>query len=160
MTNDWIDNLEAKLNKKLSDFLRENPYQANLLNKSISNDFIRSLKKQKEYIRNNAKEYRKQLLSLAEDIREWQQRSIRARKAGEVDLANRADKYVNKLKEEGRTLWIDLTQLGDRFKKIEKLTVELSKKDSELNQKPNLEKAWDQFEINQELNKLKEKHHL
>ncbi len=160
MTNDWIDNLEAKLNAKLSDFLRENPYQANLLKKSVSKDFAQSLKKQKEYIINNAKEYRKQLLNLAEDIREWQQKSIRAREAGEIDLSYRADTYVDKLKEEGRTLWIDLTELGNRFKKIEKLTVELSKKDREINQKPNLGKAWDQFEIDQELNKLKEKHHL
>jgi hercynine metabolism protein len=78
----------------------------------------------------------------------------RARVAGAVDLAVRAEQHLTSLMNQGRALWADLEDLGRRFNEVEQQLQELH----EQKQTPSpstLEKDWALFEAEQELEQLR-----
>ena len=152
MSSTWLDELERVLEERLPDFLRENPYQELLLNQQHQKDHYQNLKRQRQQLQKEAEELRRQLLTLAGTVREWSTRSNRARKAGASALADRADQHIADLMEQGRQLWSDLDQLGNRFKDVEKKFCSLSEQSAR--DSSTLEEDWIRFAAQQELQEL------
>ncbi len=123
----WLDDLEARLDSQLQDFLHTNPSQEALLAEQERRDRQERLRRQRLQQQEEAERTRSALLQLASEIRSWQQRVERARKAGADDLASRAEAHVAGLMEQGRQRWQTLTELGQRFSAVEWELSELSR---------------------------------
>ena len=152
----WLEELEARLEQQLEGFLRTNPQQEELLRGQAARDRQRQLLAERGRLRQQAEEQRKQLLKLAEEIRQWQERIGRARTAGAGELAGRAEAHVAGLMDQGRQRWQALTDLGQRFASVEQELAELaSQRSSGPAPTPDLEADWARFEAQQELQELK-----
>ena len=115
----WLDDLEARLESQLEDFLRTNPDQEALLAEQERRDRQEALRRQRLQLQEEAERARAALLQLASDIRCWQERVAKARRAGAEELAKRAETHVAGLREQGRQRWQTLTELGQRFGAVE-----------------------------------------
>lgn len=152
----WLEELEARLEQQLEGFLRTNPQQEELLWGQAARDRQRQLLAERVRLRQQAEEQRKQLLKLAEEIRQWQGRIVRARTAGAGELAGRAEGHVAGLMDQGRQRWQALTDLGQRFAGVEQELTDLtSQRSSGPAATPDLEADWARFEAQQELQELK-----
>ena len=149
----WLEQLERELDARLSAFLRNNPVQDNLFSEQHLKDRAVALQRQRQQLQSEAKQQRQQLLKLAEDVRAWRSRVNRARAAGAVDLAVRAEQHLTSLMNQGRTLWSDLEDLGRRFTEVEKQLQELHQQ-QQTPSPSTLEKDWALFEAEQELQQL------
>lgn len=116
----WLDELEARLNQQLESFLRANPLQEALLAEQDQRDRQQRLLNARLKLRQEAELQRQGLLRLAGEIRQWQERSERARGAGAQDLATRAEAHIATLMEQGRSRWQTLGELGERFAAAER----------------------------------------
>ncbi|MCB4389436.1 hercynine metabolism protein [Synechococcus sp. MU1617] len=150
----WLEQLERELDARLSAFLRNNPVQDNLFSEQHLKDRAGALQRQRQQLQSEAKQQRQQLLKLAEDVRAWRSRVDRARAAGAVDLAVRAEQHLTSLMNQGRTLWADLEDLGRRFTEVEKQLQELHQQ-QQTPSPSTLEKDWALFEAEQELQQLR-----
>ena len=165
----WLEDLETRLEGQLEAFLRANPSQRSLLEDQERSDNLASLRQEQITLQGQAERQRQRLLQLAEEIRSWQQRVERARDAGAGDLADRAAAHVQSLMEQGRSLWQQLQELGQRHAVIE---WELSQrqrpaaaapvagsapKDQRENVQSDLQSDWAAFEAQQELEALKQR---
>ena len=150
----WLEQLERELDARLSAFLRNNPVQDNLFSEQHLKDRAVALQRQRQQLQSEAKQQRQQLLKLAEDVRAWRSRVDRARAAGAVDLAVRAEQHLTSLMNQGRTLWADLEDLGRRFTEVEKQLQELHQQ-QQTPSPSTLEKDWALFEAEQELQQLR-----
>ena len=156
MTGSWLEELEARLEQQLEGFLRTNPQQEELLREQEDRDRQRRLLVERGRLRQQAEDQRRQLLKLAEEIRQWQGRIGRARSAGADDLAARAEDHVNALMDQGRHCWRALTDLGQRFAGVEQELTELVRRRRNGSPStPDLEADWARFEAQQELQELK-----
>ena len=171
----WLDDLEARLDSQLEEFLRTNPDQEALLADQERRDRQERLRRQRLQLQEEAERSRAALLQLASEIRSWQQRVERARAAGATDLANRAEAHVAGLMEQGRQRWQALTELGQRFGRVEWELSELNRQKQQgapraTGPKPgtgggtatagtagDLRDAWAAFEAQQELEALKQR---
>ena len=90
MGSDWLDQLEAKLEQTLEAFLKVNPAQQELLQEQEQRDRQQQAAGRHRAQLEEAEQLRQELLNLAAEIQQWQQRVERASKAGAGDLANRA----------------------------------------------------------------------
>ena len=98
----WLEELEARLNQQLESFLRANPQQEALLAEQAQRDRQQRLLHERLKLRQEAELQRQGLLRLAGEIRQWQERSERARGAGAEELAARAEAHIATLMEQGR----------------------------------------------------------
>ena len=153
MSPSWIDDLERSLEERLSAFLRSNPYQDMLLQQQQQQDRSQSLQKQRQQLQQEAEDHRRQLLKLAESVKEWRSRSERARKAGAHVLADRADGHISKLMDQGRQIWSALNALGQRFEDVQQQIESLINNSG--NRTSSLEDDWARFEAQQELDRLR-----
>ncbi len=152
----WLEELEARLDQQLEGFLRTNPQQEELLRGQAARDRQRQLLAERVRLRQQAEEQRRQLLKLAEEIRQWQGRTVRARTAGAEELAGRAEVHVAGLMDQGRQRWQALSDLGQRFTGVEQELAELtSQRSNGPAATPDLEADWARFEAQQELQELK-----
>jgi hercynine metabolism protein len=168
----WLDQLEAKLEQQLESFLRTNPQQEALLAEQEQRDRQQRLLGRRLKLRQEAELQRQGLLRLAGEIRQWQQRSQRARTANADDLASRADAHIATLMEQGRSRWQTLGELGERFETVERELATLtgrpaaapppaaagskgSNGGSEADAMAELERAWASFESQQDLEALR-----
>jgi hercynine metabolism protein len=145
--DDWLDQLEAKLEQTLEAFLRANPAQQELLQEQEQRDRQQQSAGGRRAQRAEAELLRQELLNLAAEIQQWRQRVERARSAGADDLANRAQRHLDQLMERGRGRWLQLEQLGR----------DLQQESTKPAAEPSLEQAWAQFERDQELEQLRER---
>ena len=90
MSPSWLDNLERSLEERLEQFLRSNPSQDQLLREQHLQDRQRDLHNRRGQQQLQARELRRQLLTLAEQVQAWTQRGEKARRAGALELAQRA----------------------------------------------------------------------
>jgi len=150
----WFDDLEARLNQQLDAFLQANPAQQARLEQQEARERQHQLGRTRQQLQLEAEQQRQGLLALAAEIRQWQQRSTKAREAGATALAERADAHLASLMLQGRQRWQQLSELGARFARV----------DAELEQlraaaaRPagtGLEADWAAFEAEQELQQLK-----
>ncbi len=153
MTKTWLEMLEQNLNQKLEEFLETNTYQEALFKTQKKNDLYNSLLLQKEELQLEAQEQRKNLIELAEKIKQWKSRSNLANSAGKHDLAQQASKYVNQLMDQGRKLWSEFDQLGKEFHNINSKINNLSQQTTSFDS--SFEEEWKKLETEDELNHLK-----
>ncbi len=118
-SGNWLDHLEARLEQTLEGFLQANPDQEALLAEQEGRDRQRQLRRDRVTLKAEAELQRQGLLRLAEDIRSWQGRVDRAKTAGALDLAGRAEAHIATLMEQGRARWQTLAELGERFAAVE-----------------------------------------
>ena len=141
---DWLEQLEARLEQQLDAFLQANPAQEALLQEQER----RERRQRQRQLLQQAEALRSTLLRLAADIRQWRDRAQRARAAGALDLAGRADQQVNQLMERGRQQWQALEQLGQQVQSNTDV------RPSSTGNEP-LDQAWARFELDQELEQLR-----
>ena len=150
----WLEQLERELDKRLSEFLRNNPVQDQLFQDQHQQDRAAALKRQRRQLQQDAEEQRQQLLELADQVKAWRDRIQRADRAGATDLADRARHHLNQLMTQGRHLWSDLENLGRRFEEVDGQLAELSRQPQSANQK-DLDRDWAMFEAEQELKRMR-----
>ena len=160
--SDWWEQLEARLERELANFLTANPDQQALLQEQEARDRQASLVGERSRLRRQAEQQRQQLLSLAEEIRSWRQRVQRARAAGADELAERAEAHLTALMEQGRESWSQLAELGQQFAAVEAALQALAVADQAASAGANssgnldeLEQAWAAFEAQQQLESLR-----
>ena len=150
----WLEQLERELDKRLSEFLRNNPIQDQLFQDQHQQDRAMALKRQRRQLQQDAEEQRRQLLDLADQVKDWRERIQRADRAGATDLADRARHHLNQLMTQGRHLWSDLENLGRRFEEVDGQLAALSRQPQSANQK-DLDCDWAMFEAEQELKRMR-----
>ena len=150
----WLEQLERELDKRLSEFLRNNPIQDQLFQDQHQQDRAMALKRQRRQLQQDAEEQRRQLLDLADQVKDWRERIQRADRAGATDLADRARHHLNQLMTQGRHLWSDLENLGRRFEEVDDQLAELSRQPQSANQK-DLDRDWAIFEAELELTRMR-----
>lgn len=161
----WMEELEARLNQQLESFLRANPQQEALLDEQAQRDRQQRLLHERLKLRQEAELQRQGLLRLAGEIRQWQERSERARGAGAEELAARAEAHIATLMEQGRNRWQTLAELGERFAAVERELAELTAAPTPpapgrsgervADGMAELEQDWRRFEAQQELEALR-----
>jgi hercynine metabolism protein len=161
----WLEELEARLNQQLESFLRANPQQEALLAEQAQRDRQQRLLNERLKLRQEAELQRQGLLRLAGEIRQWQERSDRARGAGAEELAIRAEAHIATLMEQGRNRWQTLAELGERFAAVERELAELTAAptppapgrsgEKVADGMAELEQDWRRFEAQQELEALR-----
>ncbi|MEB3302691.1 MAG: hercynine metabolism protein [Cyanobacteriota bacterium] len=170
-SGNWLDQLEARLDQTLEGFLRANPQQDTLLAEQEARDRQQQLRRNRLALKTEAELQRQGLLRLAEDIRCWQARVDRAKGAGALDLAGRAEAHIATLMEQGRARWQTLGELGERFAAVEQELQQLgaasgsrgpaaaAKPGGQPSEAtgPDLEADWSAFETQQELEELRRK---
>jgi hercynine metabolism protein len=139
----WFDDLEARLNQQLEAFLQANPAQQTRLEQQEAQERQEQLGRTRLQLQQQAQQQRQALLELAGEIRQWQQRSTKARQAGAADLASRAEAHVAQLMLQGRQrcarVEAELEQLGSNRTSTGR----------------DLESEWAAFEAEQELERLR-----
>ncbi len=154
---DWLEQLEARLEQQLEAFLRANPAQEALLQEQ---ERLERKQRQRQLLL-EAEALRSELLQIAAEVRQWRDRSDRARNAGATDLATRADRQVAQLMERGRLRWQALEQLG-REVQNNTATSAAAQPTAAANTSPAssanepLDQAWARFELEQELEALRQ----
>ena len=150
----WLEQLERELDKRLSEFLRNNPVQDQLFQDQHQQDRAAALKRQRQQLQQDAEEQRQQLLELADQVKAWRDRIQRADRAGATDLADRARDHLDRLMTQGRHLWSDLENLGRRFEEVDAQFAELNRQPPSANRK-DLDRDWAMFEAEQELKRMR-----
>lgn len=170
-SGNWLDQLEARLEQTLEGFLRANPQQETLLAAQEARERQQQLRRDRLSLKTEAELQRQGLLRLAEDIRCWQERVDRAKGAGALDLAGRAEAHIATLMEQGRARWQTLGELGERFAAVEEELQRLgggpggagsapaaaAKPQADPSTGVELEADWAAFETQQELEALRRK---
>ena len=151
--SNWLEQLERELDQRLSAFLRNNPVQNQLFQDQHQQDRAQALQRQRQQLQQDAEQMRGQLLTLVTEVRAWTDRIDRARRAGALDLAQRAQAHLDGLMAQGRTQWTDLANLGRRFSEVEAQLQELSRQAQ--SSRPGLDDDWARFEAEQELQQLR-----
>ena len=157
MSPTWLDQLERNLEERLDAFLRSNPDQNRLLQEQHLQDRQRNLNSRRDQMQLQARELRRQLLTLAEQVQAWGERTKKARDAGAEDLALRAANHVNSLMNQGRDLWNELDELGRSFRDLDQQISDLNQKTSQRQGARSLDEDWALFEAHQELEELRRK---
>lgn len=170
---DWFSQLEQQLEAQLNAFLQANPAQEQLLRQEEQRERQRRLKRRRLDLQASAEQTRNELLALARDIAQWQERVERARSAGANDLARRAESHLAELMAKGRDRWQALGELGASFRAVEQELAQLgtpetpstpggpSADDKTAEHKSanastkDLDQAWAAFEAEQDLDQLR-----
>ena len=160
MSPTWLDELEQNLEERLDEFLRSNPDQDLLLHEQHLQERQRDLNSRRDQMQIQAKDLRRQLLSLAAQVQAWGERTKTARKAGADDLALRAEKHLNNLMDQGRDLWNELDELGRTFRGLDQQISRLNQKASQQRGHRSLDEDWALFEAHQELEELRRRQGL
>lgn len=165
-SSSWLDELEARLDRRLESFLRANPGQEALLQEQEARDRQLRLGRERLRLQSAAEQERRRLLELAGEIRRWQERVERAHGAGAVELAGRAEAHIAELMEQGRLRWQGLGELGRSFAAVEEelraltrppapASPEATTAAADAARSSTLEQDWATFESQQELQELR-----
>lgn len=160
MSPTWLDQLEQNLEERLDAFLHSNPDQDRLLQEQHLQDRQRDLSSRRDLMKIQARDLRRQLLSLAEQVQAWGERTKKARDAGADDLALRAEQHVKTLMDQGRDLWNELDELGRNFRDLDQQISSLNQKASQQRGHRSLDEDWALFEAQQELEDLRRREGL
>ena len=160
MSGDWLDELERRLNTRLERFLEDNPEQEALLQQQEQSERRNDLLQRRRQLQVQADRERQTLLRLAEEIRQWQQRILRARQAGANDLAERAERHLANLMDQGRLAWEQLGRVGQNWEAIRTELEDLRRQERDnagrsRGSSRDLEREWAAFEADQELERLR-----
>ena len=160
MSPTWRDQLEQSLEGRLDAFLHSNPDQDRLLQEQHLQDRQRDLSSRRDLMQIQARDLRRQLLSLAEQVQAWGERTKKARNARADDLALRAEQHVKTLMDQGRDLWNELDELGRNFRDLDQQISRLNQRASQQRGDRSLDEDWALFEAHQELEDLRRRQGL
>ena len=160
MSPTWLDQLEQNLEERLDAFLHSNPDQDRLLQEQHLQDRQRDLSSRRDLMKIQARDLRRQLLSLAEQVQAWGERTKKARNLGADDLALRAEQHVKTLMDQGRDLWNELDELGRNFRDLDQQISRLNQRASQQRGHRSLDEDWALFEAHQELEDLRRRQGL
>ena len=155
MAPSWLDQLERNLEERLNAFLQANPDQDRLLREQHLQDRQRNLNRRRDQMQSQAKDLRRQLLSLAEQVQAWSERSQKAHTAGAEELGARAERHVQSLMDQGRDLWGELETLGREFQSLDQQISDLKQQTADTWKGRSLDEDWALFEARQELEELR-----
>jgi hercynine metabolism protein len=150
----WLDELEARLEQQLAAFLAANPSQEALLEEQGARDRQAQLVGQRRRLQRQAEQERQALLHLADEIRRWQERVVKAQAASATALAERAEAHQQGLMEQGRQRWQQLGELGVSFAAVERDLRELESRPRPP-RASSLDQDWAAFEAEQALEQLR-----
>jgi hercynine metabolism protein len=162
-SSNWLEELEARLDRQLESFLKSNPQQEALVAEQQARERQQILRSQRLDLKQEAELQRQGLLRLASEIRAWQERVQRARSAGADALADRAEAHINELMEQGRCRWETLAEVGQRFSAVELELRNMAPPNAggpgqpESSPQADLESDWAAFETHQDLQELRRK---
>ncbi len=117
--DDWFSRLEQQLEQQLDAFLQANPGQARQLELQEQRERLERLQRQRLELQSGAERVRQELINLAAEIAQWQERVERARNAGATELAERAEAHLAGLMARGRDRWQALADLGASLQQLE-----------------------------------------
>ena len=168
--DDWFSRLEQQLEQQLDAFLQANPGQAQQLELQEQRERLQRLQRQRLELQSGAERERQQLLELAAEIAQWQERVTRARNAGATELAERAEAHLAGLMARGRDRWQALAERGARLQQLEAelqaaqaagATASATGPAAKPRPEPgdDLDQAWARFEADQELEQLRRRQH-
>jgi hercynine metabolism protein len=168
--DDWFSRLEQQLEQQLDAFLQANPGQAQQLELQEQRERLQRLQRQRLELQSGAERERQQLLELAAEIAQWQERVTRARNAGATELAERAEAHLAGLMARGRDRWQALAERGARLQQLEAelqaaqaagATAGAAGPAAKPRPEPgdDLDQAWARFEADQELEQLRRRQH-
>ena len=169
--DDWFSRLEQQLEQQLDAFLQANPGQAQQLELQEQRERLQRLQRQRLELQSGAERERQQLLELAAEIAQWQERVTRARNAGATELAERAEAHLAGLMARGRDRWQALAERGARLQQLEAelqaaqaAGATASAAGPAAKPRPeepgdDLDQAWARFEADQELEQLRRRQH-
>ena len=160
MSPTWLDQLEQNLEERLDAFLHSNPDQDRLLQEQHLQDRQRDLSSRRDLMKIQARDLRRQLLSLAEQVQAWGERTKKARDALADELASRAEQHVKTLMDQGRDLWNELDELGRNFRDLDQQISRLNQRASQQRGHRSLDEDWALFEAHQELEDLRRRQGL
>ena len=160
MSPTWLDQLEQNLEERLDAFLHSNPDQDRLLQEQHLQDRQRDLSSRRDLMKIQARDLRRQLLSLAEQVQAWGERTKKARDAGADVLESRAEQHVKTLMDQGRDLWNELDELGRNFRDLDQQISRLNQRASQQRGHRSLDEDWALFEAHQELEDLRRRQGL
>lgn len=161
MQSNWWQELERELEQQFDSFLKDHPGQRELLEQEEQRAQQQRRQLRLQEVEAKAQALRSELLVLSEDIRGWRARVERAQRAGAIDLASRAEAHLGSLMGQGREQWQSLTVLGEENRKLKEA---IAKAEQESSKPPksrpeegqaDLEEAWQRFEAQQELERLR-----
>ena len=155
MESSWWQRLEQELEQQFERFLSEHPNQKELLDQEHWNEQQRRKQQRLLNIDQEAQQLRQALLKLSKDISAWSERVKRAQRAGANDLAGRAETHLSHLMGQGRAQWQMLTSLGEEAQKLKQDLTRYKESRNNLDRAQKLEKDWNDFEREQELQDLK-----
>jgi hercynine metabolism protein len=159
VTSDWFSDLEHQLEQQLDSFLRANPAQEQLLQQQEQRERQQRLRRRRLELQAQAERMRSELLAMAAEISQWQERVERARGAGATELMSRAEGHLANLMARGRDRWQAFAQLGTTFRHVEEELRELDSPaatpQTQDSRGEDLEQAWSEFEAEQELERLR-----
>lgn len=172
--DDWFSRLEQQLEQQLDAFLQANPGQARQLELQEQRERLERLQRQRLELQSGAERVRQELINLAAEIAQWQERVERARNAGATELAERAEAHLAGLMARGRDRWQALAERGARLQQLETelkaaqaagATASAATGATGPAAKPrpepgdDLDQAWARFEADQELEQLRRHQH-
>ena len=153
-SSSWLDQQEARLDQQLAAVLAANPSQEALLEEQGARDHQARLVGQRRQLQRQAEQERQALLQLADEIRRWQERVVKAQATGATALAERAKAHQQGLMEQGRQRWQQLGELGVSFAAVERDLRDLDSR-SRPPRASSLEQDWAAFEADQALEELR-----
>ena len=168
--DDWFSRLEQQLEQQLDAFLQANPGQARQLELQEQRERLERLQRQRLELQSSAERVRQELINLAAEIAQWQERVTRARNAGATELAERAEAHLAGLMARGRDRWQALADLGASLQQLEAelkaaqaagATASAAGPAAKPRPEPgdDLDQAWARFEADQELEQLRRHQH-
>jgi hercynine metabolism protein len=161
MQSNWWQELERELEQQFDSFLKDHPAQQELLEQEEQRAKQQRRLARLSELETKAQDLRDQLLNLSEEIRGWRARVERAQRAGAHDLADRAQAHLSSLMGQGREQWQSLAALGEESRLLHE---EISRAEKQSAKPPksqaptaqeDLEQAWQRFEAEQELERLR-----
>jgi len=155
MESSWWQRLEQELEQQFDRFLSDHPNQKELLNQEHWNEQQRRKHQRLLGIDQEAQDLRQRLLKLSKEISGWSERVKRARTAGANDLASRAETHLCHLMGQGRAQWQALASLGEEAQLLKQELSMHKEAQKNIGKTEKLEKDWDDFERQLELQELK-----
>ena len=127
MASSWFEELEARLEQQLESLPAGQPRAGRPAGRAGGpRPPAWLLQKRRRSLQAQAEQRRQELLRLAGEIRQWQERITRARAAGATELADQAAARCEALMEQGRRAWQELADLGQSFAATEAALEELT----------------------------------
>ena len=157
MESSWWQRLEQELEQQFDRFLSDHPNQKELLDQEHWNEQQRRKHQRLLGIDHEAQDLRQHLLKLSKEISAWSERVKRARTAGANDLASRAETHLSHLMGQGRAQWQALASLGEEAQSLKQDLSMHKEAQNNIDKSQKLEKDWNDFERQQELQELKER---